>query len=512
MRIKLMSHLAVILFLGMFAAQAVPAQDFGQLLEAVDKLEGSLKKLVTQEADQRASQFDQLQKQIQAINTGGTVGEDLARLQKELAELKAQGRQWAEGGTSTAISESQLMEILNDIEFLKAENTYLRNLMDENSQQLASLDDVGFSPSTAGDPQVERLTQRLTELNSRLEQIVNVQTEAPLAASSPAATMGEGKESEILPGLEISGFFDVINTYQSSADDNTEFGLNQAEIDLGSSITDQVNVEVAVAYNPDDAVFELGAAIIDIHLFGGDGEHVRPRFGIDHSSIIVGQFDVPFGIDYAVYASPDRKLVTAPRVVDITHGGWNDLGVQFALEATHGNLVVFGVNGFESSAEVLDEVETLATGVDVFEEVNTTPANAFGSRLGIAPVEGLEFGSSFAFGVNESDKNEMYLVGGDLQASILNFEFKGEYIFHSLNRTIAKEENQGYYVQTTYSFDRAFVTSRYGSFKPDGAEWIGQMSIGAGYAIADGVELRFETLINENSDDNQNFLQLVAGF
>jgi hypothetical protein len=327
------------------------------------------------------------------------------------------------------------------------------------------------------------------------------------------AVQQEPQPTEPWNGLEISGFVDVLSNHQSSAEDKVDFGLGQAEVDLASELYERAAIEVAIAYNNETGNFELGAAIIDFHLFEGEGSHARPEFGIDHSSIIVGQFDVPFGIDYAVYASADRKMITAPRVVDITHGGWNDLGLQFALETTHGSIVAYAVNGFESSTEVLDEVASLAAGVDVFEEIDTSPANAFGTRIGIAPFSALEFGSSFAAGWNASGHSEMTLVGADLQFSMFNLELKGEFIYHSLNRSIAEENNRGYYIQSLYQlFDRVFVVGRYGSFKPDGADWIGQMSGGAGYALTDGLELRFESLINENSDNNQNLLQIVAGF
>jgi hypothetical protein len=171
------------------------------------------------------------------------------------------------------------------------------------------------------------------------------------------------------------------------------------------------------------------------------------------------------------------------------------------------------VNGFEASAEVLDEVATLATGTDVFEEVDTSPANALGTRLGIAPFAWLEVGTSFATGWNVDGKSEMNLVGVDLQFALAGFELKGEYIAHSVNRSIAEETNRGFYAQATYNIlDRAFVTTRYGSFEPEGSETIGRGSIGAGYQINDGLGVRVETNINEDSDENQTIMQIVAGF
>lgn len=99
-------------------AATASAQDFGKLLEAVDKIEIGLKKLITDEAETRSSQFAQLEDQIKAINTSGMGGEALAQLQKDLAELKAQSLTGS--GANAVISESQLIEIQDDIESMRA--------------------------------------------------------------------------------------------------------------------------------------------------------------------------------------------------------------------------------------------------------------------------------------------------------------------------------------------------------------------------------------------------------
>ena len=106
----------------------------------------------------------------------------------------------------------------------------------------------------------------------------------------------------------------------------------------------------------------------------------------------------------------------------------------------------------------------------------------------------------------------MMLVGADLQLSVQNIDIKGEYISHSLNRSLAEETNQGYYFQATYNFERTFLVGRYGAIEPEGMDWYKRYTLGAGYGVTDGVELRFESTINDNSGDNTNILQLVAGF
>jgi len=307
--------------------------------------------------------------------------------------------------------------------------------------------------------------------------------------------------------LEITGFFDVTGSYQNSAEDKTAFGLGQAELDLEHQLANNVLASVGIAYNNETSNFELAMATVEINLINNN------RSFINSASISAGQFYVPFGIDYNVRASIDRKLITSPLAVGLTHAGWNDLGVQFNVESEYGNLVIYGVNGFESSYEVSDQAHSLSLGLAIGEEINTTPANAFGGRLALTPIENLEIGGSAAMGLNKSDKNEMIITGGDLQYSISDFDFKGEYIQHSLNRSIEEEKNQGYYFQSTFNLNQVFLVGRYGAFKPDGETiWTDRTSIGAGYIITDGVELRFESTIYKNSNNNTNILQLAAGF
>ena len=319
-----------------------------------------------------------------------------------------------------------------------------------------------------------------------------------------------------IPGeIEVSGFFDVVASAQASNEDETQFDLGQAEIDLARQLSNLAEIQVAVVYDNESENFELGAAFVDLELFNRreSDPATATGFPISRLNLLLGQFDVPFGIDYHVYPSIERKLVTAPLAVDLTHGGWNDYGIQLGVESQHANLVCYWVNGFASSAEVLDVVQTLATGTEVYEEIDTSPANAFGSRLGIKPLGWLEIGSSVAAGWNASGKDEMVLLGADLQLALGDFGLKGEYISHSLNRSVAKEDNRGYYLEADYRvFGDAFVVGRYGAFKPDSETWDSYGSLGAGYAIADQVEVRCETTLNERSADNQTLFQIVAGF
>ena len=306
--------------------------------------------------------------------------------------------------------------------------------------------------------------------------------------------------------LVISGFFDVVGSQQSSAADKTSFGLGQAELDLSNQLADNISAYVGIAYNNEARDFNVRTATFQINLF--ENENSFFKWG----AVSAGQFDVPFGIDWNYYSSIDRKLVTPPLAVDYTHGEWNDFGVQFKLNWQQGNFVVYGVNGFESSFEVSDAAQALSLGLNIGDEVNTTPANAFGTRLGFNPTPDLELGGSFATGLNASGKNEMLLYGIDAQWTYSDFAFKGEYIEHKLNRSIEEEKNKGYYFQTTYSWDKYFLCGRYGAFQPNGNDWVDRYTFGAGWAFSDAVQMRFETTLNNNSQNNTNIVQLVGGF
>ncbi len=311
--------------------------------------------------------------------------------------------------------------------------------------------------------------------------------------------------------LKLTGFFDVLGQYDRAQTDRNSFTLHQTELDLETEVSNRASASIAIAYNSEAGIFEVGAAEM---FFDLKQESATSSLAL---SLSVGQFDVPFGIDYRFYAAPDRRLVSAPWFVD-THGdgwrGWNDFGIRIQTDYKRLSLSPYWVNGFQSSAVVIERIADLATGLssNIEREINTSPADAFGSRFSVSILSGLEIGSSFAIGLNEASKTEMLLSGVDAEWIARSFSFRGEYVHHSVNRSIAQESHQGYYLQSTYTHDKTFGTVRISSFQPDGRPWTSMISVGVGRAISEDIQLRIENSLKTSSDADKLTAQLVTSF
>ncbi len=84
----------VLVGLVLASAPAAPAQDFNQLLKAVEKIELNLKKLVEQEAQARSQELAKLRLEMKAISTGQTGQDyqtDLDKLAQAIESLQLLG-------------------------------------------------------------------------------------------------------------------------------------------------------------------------------------------------------------------------------------------------------------------------------------------------------------------------------------------------------------------------------------------------------------------------------------
>jgi len=237
--------------------------------------------------------------------------------------------------------------------------------------------------------------------------------------------------------LEITGFFDV----QAIRMKETEniFGLGPFELDLDTSYNEHVTMSAAIVIK--DGETEIGPGYIDFHLLKPTNlRHnqenqilTEPGFHIK-----IGCFDVPFGIDYLFYASPDRLTISAPLYTDNLNffdGGWTDIGIQ--LYKTHPlyNVTAYVVAGYDTG-------------------------NATGGRLGISPFENplsedydeeapvFEFGLSGVHDVDRDLKSEYSIWGADLELNYSDALVLCEYV--QSNSILDNIDQRSYYAQIQY--------------------------------------------------------------
>lgn len=410
-----------------------------------------------------------------------------------------------------------VMDLLDRLEKVEKQLNWHKSELAKLQKQLQNQPEVSSQDMTIYDESLLEMVARIAELEEELRFATQRQNNmyADLSNKNFVPPVHHEEESSDWnsPGLEISGFLDFVSSYEGAAFENGNFNLGQAEIDVTKELSENIAIEVAIAYNNEDAVFELGAAIVDIHLFGSEGGHLRPLFQLKHSGIVVGQFDVPFGIDLNYYPSLDRKLITGPSIVGYTHDEWNDFGVQFYMDVNFANFVTYWVNGYESSFEITDLATATALSLSIGDEVDDTPLDVFGFRLGVSPTSLFEVGGSFAMGWNDEHKSEMSLFGIDGQLEWNNLIVKSEYIVHQKHKTLVPEDDKGFYAQALYSFGKPFATLRYGGTRFDGvSNWAESYTVGAGYVLAEGAEVRAEYLINDEGIPDNLSLQIAVGF
>ncbi len=304
-----------------------------------------------------------------------------------------------------------------------------------------------------------------------------------------SATSSPARET----ALSITGFGDALYTAPRDSAD-VPFSIGQIELDISSALSERTRISAAVAYNGTDDTFGSGEFFVEFLLSGAGLGHFRPIRGIDHSGIIAGQFDVPFGIDWEVYASIDRKLVSVPLAVENTHHLWNDVGLQVHFDAGMVNGVVYGVNGFS--------------------EDETDIRYARGGRLALKPLPFLEFGGSYAGFVRSGGETDMSLAGADVRASYGPLALRGEYITRKRGLSGDSESTDyGYYTEGLLSAGRAFLVSRY-DFYSSGGPGTGRESrtcLGAGWALLENCETRVEHQFHPGRGD-ETILQMAVAF
>lgn len=316
--------------------------------------------------------------------------------------------------------------------------------------------------------------------------LITLLAAAPAAAQEPADEAGGG--------LAISAFADVQMPVESRDEDDGRFAINQAEIDLEGAIHPKTTAAMAVAWDPETETFALAVLAAEYALVEGD------EFS---AAVMAGQFDVRFGVDWRVYASIDRRLVTPPLTTDGTHEGWNDQGANLNLAMGPLMADLFVLNG-----------SGCGRGVQTAKIDRTEVRRGFGGRVG-GLLGAFEVGASGA-ACHDYDGNLVTtLLGVDLQAAFGPLGLRGEFIVQDVDQNTAfRTEAHGWYLQGIWDFGPGFGFARWDGLDPDadGADKPERWSLGGGWLLGDGLELRLEHEVGVSALPNRTVLQLAFSF
>lgn len=294
--------------------------------------------------------------------------------------------------------------------------------------------------------------------------------------------------------LEISGFVDVLT--QGQQGEKTTFGMGAFEIDFASEFSSKVSFEGAVVVEGEEV--GLGQTLVDFKLLNED------KLGLQ-----AGLLDMPFGIDYQVFATPDRKLVTPPLVTELMmDGGWGDVGVNLYGCVPRLNYNLYAVNGMGEDS-----------GVPVNQLTDNNSAKTAGGRIGVLPIKDLELGFSYVQGpyLDGTARQALSRIGGDIQFVYERLQIKGEFVMGGEEVPGAsKNEHEGLYLQLLgEATEKVYGVARYGYWKPKGGDRVTRITIGVGYDLIENVSLRSEYQINNETpsvDDNLFSMQAVISF
>lgn len=294
--------------------------------------------------------------------------------------------------------------------------------------------------------------------------------------------------------LEVSGFVDVLG--QGQQRENTTFGMGAFEIDFASEFSSKVSFEGAVVVEGGEV--GLGQTLVDFKLLNED------RLGVQ-----VGLLDMPFGIDYQVFATPDRKLVTTPLVTELMmDGGWGDIGVNLHGAVSLLNYNLYVVNGMGEDG-----------GVPVNQIIDNNNTKSVGGRIGILPIKDLELGFSYVQGpyLDGTAKEALSRIAGDIQFVYERLQIKGEFVRGEEEVPGGTDnEHQGYYIQLLgEATEKVYGVTRFGYWKPKGGDRVTRITIGLGYDLIENISLRSEYQINDETpsvDNNLFSTQVVVSF
>ena len=298
---------------------------------------------------------------------------------------------------------------------------------------------------------------------------------------------------QVFAELEISGFVDFL--YQDEEEEYASFGMGAFEIDFAHELSPKACFEGAVVVEGDEV--GLGQTLVDFKLRD-------EKLGLQ-----AGLLDIPFGIDYQVFAAPDRKLVSPPLVTDLMMaGGWGDVGINLYGSLSRMNYNLYVVNGMGEDG-----------GNPVSQLNDNNNAKTIGGRIGISPKEDVEMGLSYTQGpyLDDNTRDDITRMGVAIQAVYKVVKLRAEYIAGKEEIPEAKaNKHNGYYAQLLGNVTKKlYSVARYGRWKPEGDDEVTRLTIALGYDFIENASIRIEFQTNKEEPEEDNNLasaQVVMSF
>jgi hypothetical protein len=306
---------------------------------------------------------------------------------------------------------------------------------------------------------------------------------------------------------ELSGFFDAIGVANFLDTKESQFLINQFELDFSYSHKSHFSVGTAVAYNNKTENMELAMAFVHYSFDDGPGKHPRRVEGYNHSALLIGKFDMPFGLDYLSYASIDRPTITQPLVIEKTIAGWNDIGIDYHLFKNNLKFDLWAVNGFNEGVGI-------------------------GGNVRYKFFQFLEIGVSHSADINNFKNVNDWLSGIDFMINTELFEIKSEFLWMkgvyegAVDTVLNNKMHHGGYFQVLTKLERwtslpLILTLRFGGWQCSGEiddsidDTQRRYSTTIGYNLHNNLALRMELVTNTYDNSTTEtivFLQMVVGF
>jgi len=291
--------------------------------------------------------------------------------------------------------------------------------------------------------------------------------------------------------MEFSGFVDF--NYSKQEGGNSSFGIGSLEIDMEREFSKTLSFEGAFVI--EDEEISMGQTLLNI----------KTRNNLNFQ---IGLIDMPFGLDWKFFATPDRKTITPPITTEkLFDGGWSDIGVNFSGNSGKLNFNFYVVNGFgEDKGSPVNQIQ------------DNNNAKTSGARIGFTPSKNLEAGISFMQGPYLDNNNSDLLsrTGFDFSYTSDRLQVKAEYIKGTEESPVKTKNSMATYLHLTKEISKKLYTAvRFGYYKEEKLKPEKRYTLALGKNFTDDTRCTAEYQIRRESPSVKNNLfsmQVVVSF